>query len=131
MISLFLVFYCCLKYNNCIGLLDFLFFSSNNVPFRHNEPEGSACVGAVPEDGHILGLLQSSAGHRERLLQGTCVACCVRFSADSLHSEMFTHSALIWILFISGLEPEQKSLAILKKGPFSRWGRCSLCNQFQ
>lgn len=28
------------------------------------------------------------------------------------HSEMFAYSALIWILFISGLEPEQKSLAV-------------------
>lgn len=54
-----LVFNCCLKYDSGKELLDLLFF-----PFRHNEPEGPACVGAVPEDGHVLGLLQSSAGHR-------------------------------------------------------------------
>lgn len=55
---------CCLKEGVGKGLLEFVFLSSRAVPFRHNEPEGPACVGAVPEDGHVLGLLQSSAAHR-------------------------------------------------------------------
>lgn len=37
---------------------------------RHNEPEGSACLGALPEDGNFLRFLPSAPAHCQRLLQG-------------------------------------------------------------
>lgn len=40
-------------------------------------------------------------------------------SDSRLRSETFTHSDPIWILFVSGLEPVQKSLGILGVGAVS------------
>lgn len=45
------------------------------VLVRHNEPEGSACLGALSEDGHFLRFLQSAAAHCQRLLQGDIILC--------------------------------------------------------
>lgn len=53
------------------ALLFFFFFKHCGlVLVRHNEPEGSACLGALPEDGHVLWFLQSPAAHCKWLLQG-------------------------------------------------------------
>lgn len=43
------------------------------VLIRHYEPEGSTRLGALPEDGNFLRLLQSAAAHCQRLLQGDII----------------------------------------------------------
>lgn len=70
------------------------------VLVRHNEPEGSACLGALSEDGYLLWFLQSAAAHCQRLLQGDCFLYLPQNPSFIVFRSTFSHFFSIYI-FIS------------------------------
>lgn len=81
------------------------------VPVRHNEPEGSARLGALSEDGHFLRFLQSAAAHRQRLLQGDIILCFLPHVSSVVTTEMGIHESMCELLLNKLLRSKVKLIA--------------------